>query len=321
MPKALITGGAGFIGSHTVERFLSAGYEVHVLDNLSSGKRENLPAAATLHVLDVRCAEAAALVRDTQFEVITHLAAQIDVRKSVENPRFDADVNIAGMLNLLEAIRTRSGSVPCRFVFVSTGGALYGDVTLKASDELTAKNPESPYGIAKLAAEYYAAYYGRVHGLDTAVVRLGNVYGPRQDPHGEAGVVAIFCGRVGTKAGVTVFGDGLQTRDYVYVGDVARAIFTVAVATLPKSGALDARAFNVGTGIGTSVLDLAHGLGRIVGGDPVVTFAPERRGEVRASVLDCTKARTMLGWKAETSVAQGLAATYAWFLANDSPSR
>ena len=320
MPKALVTGGAGFIGSHTVERFLAAGYDVHVLDNLSSGKRENLPAAVSLHVLDVRSVEAAALVRDTPFDVIAHLAAQIDVRKSVENPRLDADVNIAGILNLLEAIRTRSTAVPCRFVFVSTGGALYGDVASKAN-ELTPKNPDSPYGIAKLAAEYYAAYYGRVHGLDTAVVRLGNVYGPRQDPHGEAGVVAIFCGRIGTRAGVTIFGDGLQTRDYVFVGDVARAIFAVAEATLPRAGALDARAFNVATGVGTSVVDLARALGRIAGGEPVITFAPERRGELRASVVDCTKARDVLGWHALSSIDQGLAATYAWFLANSSPSR
>jgi UDP-glucose 4-epimerase len=224
------------------------------------------------------------------------------------------------MLNLLEALRTRGKAKPCRFVFVSTGGALYGDVTSKPSDELTPKNPDSPYGIAKLAAEYYAAYYGRVHGVESAVVRLGNVYGPRQDPHGEAGVVAIFCGRIGTRTGVTVFGDGLQTRDYVYVGDVARAIVAVADATLPHPGALDARAFNIATGIGTSVLDLARGLGRIVGGEPVIAFAPERRGELRASILDCCKARDVLGWRALTSLDQGLAATYTWFLATNSTS-
>jgi UDP-glucose 4-epimerase len=315
VPKALITGGAGFIGSHAVDRFLSAGYDVHVVDNLSSGKLENLPSAATLHQLDVRSPEAAALVRDTRFDVIAHFAAQIDVRKSVADPRYDADVNVNGTVNLLEALKSRPDASACRFVFVSTGGALYGDVAATASDELTAKNPDSPYGIAKLASEYYAAYYARVHRLETAVVRLGNVYGPRQDPHGEAGVVAIFCGRLGCRSAVTVFGDGKQTRDYVYVGDVARAVFAVAHEPLPKAGPLDARAFNIATGVGTSVLDLAKALGRVASGEPTITFAPERRGELLASVLDCNKARKLLKWEPATTLAEGLAETYAWFLA------
>jgi UDP-glucose 4-epimerase len=315
LPKALITGGAGFIGSHTADRFLAAGYEVHVLDNLSSGKRENLPANAVLHVLDVRSVEAAKLASDKSFDVIAHLAAQIDVRKSVADPRGDADVNVAGTLNLLEAIRLRGEDDTCRFVFISTGGALYGDVAGAASDELTAKNPDAPYGVAKLAAEFYAAYYGRVHKVESVVLRLGNVYGPRQDPHGEAGVVAIFCGRLGAKEPVTIFGSGRQTRDYVYVEDVARAVEKAATAKLPPAGPIDARAFNIATGVGTSVLSLAEEMGRVAGGEPKITHAPERRGEVLASVLDCTKAKKVLGWEPETTLAAGLQKTYTWFRA------
>jgi UDP-glucose 4-epimerase len=250
-----------------------------------------------------------------QFDVVAHLAAQIDVRKSVANPRHDADVNVNGTLNLLEALRSRAGTTPCRFVFVSTGGALYGEVPTASSDELTPKNPDAPYGIGKLASEFYAAYYGRVHGMETAVLRLGNVYGPRQDPHGEAGVVAIFCGRLGGGEAVTVFGNGEQTRDYVYVGDVARAVFAAATSAIPAAGPVDARAFNIATGVGTSVLTLARELGRIAGGEPSITFAPERRGEILASVLDCSKARKLLGWEPETPLATGLEKTYSWFFA------
>ncbi|HYD51587.1 MAG TPA: NAD-dependent epimerase/dehydratase family protein, partial [Gemmatimonadaceae bacterium] len=188
MARALVTGGAGFIGSHVAERFLEAGYEVEILDNFSSGKRENVPAGATVRELDIRSPEAAALVRDGDFDVIAHLAAQIDVRRSVDDPGFDADVNIRGTLNLVEQVRQRGRAT--RIVFASTGGALYGDFAEPPTVETYAKDPEAPYGIAKLATEYYLAYYARVHGLDTVAVRFGNVYGPRQDPHGEAGVVA-----------------------------------------------------------------------------------------------------------------------------------
>jgi UDP-glucose 4-epimerase len=315
LPKALITGGAGFIGSHVADRFLAAGYEVHILDNLSSGRRENLPAEATLHYLDVRSSEAAKLASDRSFDVIAHLAAQIDVRKSVADPRFDADVNVAGTLNLLEAIRSRGEDANCRLVFISTGGALYGDIAAAASDELTPKNPDAPYGIAKLSAELYAAYYGRVHKIESVVLRLGNVYGPRQDPHGEAGVVSIFCGRLLAGEPITIFGNGHQTRDYVFVTDVARAVFMAATAKVPPAGPVDARAFNIATGVGTSVLDLAREIGRIAGGEPKVNHAPERRGEVLASVLDCTKAKKLLGWQPETTLASGLEQTYAWFRA------
>lgn len=314
MPKALITGGAGFIGSHVADRFLDAGYEVHILDNFSSGRRENVAPKVVVHELDVRSPEAAKLAADKSFSVIAHLAAQIDVRKSVSDPKYDADVNVAGTINLLEALKSRGDAENCRFVFISTGGALYGEVATSASDELTPKNPDAPYGIAKLSAELYAAYYGRIHKVESVVLRLGNVYGPRQDPNGEAGVVSIFVGKLGAKEPVTVFGDGRQTRDYVYVGDVARAVFSAAtVASLPAAGPVDARAFNIATGVGTSVLTLARELGRIAGGEPTINHAPERRGEIRASVLDCSKAKKLLGWEPEMTLSKGLETTYAWF--------
>lgn len=312
MPKALITGGAGFIGSHVVERFLAAGYQVQVVDDLSSGKRENLPAAARLHVVDVRSDDASEIVRSSQFDVIAHLAAQIDVRKSVDNPRYDADVNVGGTLNLLESLRASSNGKKCRFVFVSTGGALYGEAGDKPSGETTPANPDSPYGIAKLGAELYAASYARVHGLDTAVARLGNVYGPRQDPAGEAGVVAIFCNRISKHEPLTVYGDGEQLRDYVYVVDVARAVFAIATSPLPAVGPLDARAFNVGTGVGTSVLTLAQIIGRAAGVEPILKFAPKRAGELQRSVLDASKASRLLNWKPSKTIEEGLAETYAW---------
>ncbi len=192
MPSALVTGGAGFIGSHVAELFLARGYTVEILDNLSSGKREHVDSRARLHEMDVRSAEAARLVTQTPFDVIVHLAAQIDVRKSVADPAADASINVGGTLNLIEALRQSARGTQTRFVFSSTGGALYGDFVDPPNVENYSKDPESPYGIAKLSAEYYLAYYARVHGMDTAVVRYANVYGPRQDPHGEAGVVAIF---------------------------------------------------------------------------------------------------------------------------------
>jgi UDP-glucose 4-epimerase len=311
--NVLVPGGAGFIGSHVADRFLAAGKRVVVIDNLSSGKRENIPRGVEFLELDIGSAEAARLIRDGSFDVIAHLAAQIDVRRSVEDPMFDARVNVLGTLNLVEAVRSSSRAERTRFVFASTGGALYGDFVTPPSPECAPKDPDSPYGISKLSVEHYLAYYGRIHRLDTVVLRFGNVYGPRQDPQGEAGVVAIFCRRLLEGRPLTVYGDGTQTRDYIYVGDVASAFMTAAAATLPPPERLDVRAFNVGTGIETSVIDLANALRRAAGSDAPIEFAPKRPGELARSVLAPEKAASALQWRAAMPLERGVAETYAWF--------
>ncbi len=311
--NALVTGGAGFIGSHVADRLLAAGYDVTILDNLSSGRRENLPSAARFVEADITTPEAAAVVREGRFDVMCHLAAQIDVRRSMDDPAYDARINIIGTLNLMEAIRTASPNT--RVVFSSTGGALYGDFEPPPSAERLAKDPEAPYGIAKLAVEYYLAYYGRVHGIDTVALRYGNVYGPRQDPHGEAGVVAIFCNRLLDARALTVFGDGTQTRDYVYAGDVAAANVLAAGATLPPAARLDARAFNIGTGVETSVNTVAGSLQRAAGSTTPIEYAPARAGELLRSALDTRKAHEVLGWSPSMSIDDGLAETFRWFAA------
>ena len=313
MKKVLITGGAGFIGSHVADRFLAEGWEVHVIDNLYNGRRQNVPAEATFHELDIRDAAAADLIRSLTPDVLIHLAAQMDVRKSVADPEFDAHVNVLGSIKLLEAVRQHSPST--RVVFSSTGGAVYGDFTVPPNVETYSKNPESPYAISKLAVENYLAYYGRVHGLEYAVMRFANVYGPRQDPHGEAGVVAIFCSRILDGQPMTVFGDGLQTRDYVYVGDVVDATYRGATQPLPKTELLDTRAFNVGTGVPTDVLRLATVLMSAAGATTTVQHAPERPGEQRTSYLDVSKAADKLGWRPAVSLEEGLSRSFAWFKA------
>lgn len=312
MPQhALVTGGAGFIGSHVADALLAEGWSVTVLDNLSSGKRGQVPAAARFVEGDIRSPEAAALVRDGGFDLVCHLAAQIDVRKSVADPRFDVDVNIGGTLNLVEAVR--SSGRPTRVLFASTGGAVYGDLVTPPNLETYAKNPESPYGIAKFSVELYLAYYARVHGLDYIALRFANVYGPRQDPHGEAGVVAIFCQRLLAGTPLTVFGDGAQTRDYVYVGDVARAHVLAASRPTIPAGAVDDRAFNLGTGVETSVTDLAQGLIAVSGRAVPMQHASARPGEQQRSVVSIDKARAGLGWAPAVSLADGLRHTFDWF--------
>ncbi len=318
--RALITGGAGFIGSHVAERFLAGGWTVEILDNLSSGKRENVPSAARLHVADIQSPEARALVADGRFDAVAHLAAQIDVRRSVDDPVYDAQVNVLGTLNLVEGVRRSASPKGTRFVFSSTGGAIYGDLSAPPNVESMAKDPDSPYGIAKLSVEHYLAYYGRVHGIDAAAVRFSNVYGPRQDPHGEAGVVAIFCGRILDGRPLTVFGDGRQTRDYVYVVDVADAVYRAATTTLPAPGRVDERAFNIGTGIATSVVDLASTLSRAANATAPIEFAPSRPGEQMQSYLRVERARDVLGWSPRMSLERGLAETFAYFAARARPT-
>ena len=311
MPRALVTGGAGFIGSHVADLYLEHGYDVTVLDNFASGRRENIPERARLVELDLASAEAARMVREGRFDVISHLGAQIEVRKSVVDPAFDAMVNVVGTLNLIEAVRASGHST--RFIFSSTGGALYGDFVTPPNVEDFAKDPESPYGIAKLSAELYLAYYARVHRIDTVALRYANVYGPRQDPHGEAGVVAIFCNRILNGQPLTVFGDGSQTRDYVFVKDVARANLAAATNELPAPGRLDARGFNIGTGVETSVIELAETLQRSAGSDVPVHLAPARPGEQQRSAVSIQKAERVLGWTPQVELDQGLEETFAFF--------
>ncbi len=311
--RALITGGAGFIGSTVADAFLAEGYAVTILDNLSSGKRTQVPSAARFVEADIRSPVAAGCIRDGAFDVVCHLAAQIDVRKSVTDPAYDVDVNIGGSVNIMHAVH-RSGR-PARLIFASTGGAVYGDFVQPPNLETYPKDPESPYGIAKFATELYLAYYARVQGLDYVALRFANVVGPRQDPHGEAGVVAIFCQRIIDGQPLTVFGDGGQTRDYVYVGDVARAHVLAAKGTTIPAGRVDDRAFNLGTARETSVIDLAKALMRAAGREVPLSHAPARPGEQRRSVVSIAKAAQGLGWTPEVGLEDGLKRTYEWFAA------
>ncbi len=282
-----------------------------IVDDLSHGKRSNVPTGARFEHLDIRSPEAAILVREGRFDSLFMLAAQMDVRISVADPGADASCNIIGTLNLLEAAR-HSPHRP-RVIFSSTGGAIYGDASVPPSGEESAKDPESPYGISKLSVEYYLAYYARTHGLDTVALRYANVYGPRQDPHGEAGVVAIFCQRLLDSRPITVFGNGQQTRDYVFVTDVARANVMASMALLPDVKRLDDRAMNVGTGIETSVLTLAESLQRASKVSVPIDFAPKRPGEQQRSAIKNEKANRILGWKPKVTLDAGLQETYNWF--------
>ncbi len=312
-PRALLTGGAGFIGSHVADALIARGFHVVVLDDLSTGRRANVPAGAEFAQLDARSPAAAALVREGGFDVVLHHAAQIDVRRSVTDPTHDASINILGALNLLEAVRAAPRHP--RFVFASTGGAIYGDFVTPPNAEDFPKDPESPYGIAKLAVEHYLAYYGRLHGIEGVVLRYANVYGPRQDPHGEAGVVAIFCNRILDGRSLTIFGDGRQTRDYVFVGDVAAANVAAATAALPAVGRLDERAMNIGTGVETDVLTLAETLRRVSGRQATIEFAPARPGEQLRSAVRIDKAQRVLGWTPQYSLDEGLKETFEYFAA------
>jgi len=290
-----VTGGAGFIGSTLVDALLARGDEVVVLDDLTTGKREQV--AAPLRQADVaEEAAVAAILEAARPEVVFHLAAQIDVRRAVAAPAFDARVNVAGTAAVLEAARAAGAR---RVILASTGGAIYGDAASVPTPEAAPARPLSPYGASKAAAEAYLALYARLHGLSTLALRLANVYGPRQDPRGEAGVVARYCDAALAGRAATVFGDGRQTRDYVYVEDVVAAF--LAAGDSGAQGVL-----NVGTATETSVLELARHLGL------EARHEPERPGEVRRSALDASAAATALGWRASTSLADGLERTLAW---------
>jgi len=310
MRRVLVTGGAGFIGSHVCDLLVSEGYDVSIIDDLSTGRRSNVPEVALFYEVSVTSEDAARIVREGGFDLLVHLAAQMDVRKSLADPVFDATTNILGTLNLLEAVR-QSGR-KTRVAFTSTGGAIYGDFNTPPNAESFPKDPESPYAISKLASEFYLACYSRLHGLEYVALRFGNVYGPRQDPHGEAGVVAIFCNRILDGKPLTIFGNGQQTRDYVCVGDVARAVLLGLTRPLPGADRLDTRAFNVGTGVGTSVVELARLLQHAAASDAEIVFAPRRPGEQQESFLNVSKAGRLLGWTPRISLAEGLAETFAW---------
>ncbi|MGD8277738.1 MAG: NAD-dependent epimerase/dehydratase family protein [Gemmatimonadota bacterium] len=306
--KVLLTGGAGFIGGHVAEAFLARGDEVWIVDDLSTGRRGNVPAGAEFRRMDIRDEALRELFREVGgFDLVSHHAAQIDVRVSVAHPRRDAGINIDGFLNVLELVaRHRTG----RFIFVSSGGVVYGEPDMIPTPETAPKLPLSPYGVSKLAAEFYLHYYHRVHGLDYVALRYSNVYGPRQDPHGEAGVVAIFSQKILAGEPLTIYGDGEQTRDYVYVGDVARANLAASDAKLPQASSLDDRAFNVATGRETSVNELAAALQRVAGREVELKRADARPGELERSCLDTARLEST-GWTAATPLADGLAKTFA----------
>jgi UDP-glucose 4-epimerase len=300
--RAIVTGGAGFIGSHVAGSLLDRGDDVVVVDDLSTGKRKNVPKGARFVRRDIRDPALTDLFAEVEPDLCFHLAAQSSVTVSVDRPDHDADVNVGGTIRVLEAARTTGAQV----VFSSTGGAIYGECD-GPMRESSPRLPMSPYGASKLAGEEYLALYNRLYGTDHVALRYANVYGPRQDPHGEAGVVAIFFGLLREGKPCRIFGDGLQTRDYVFVGDAVRAMLAAA----GRSGGV----YNVGTAIETTVVSLYELCRRVAGSQAEPEFAPARLGEARRSAVDPALAAVELGWRPETSLEEGLRATWASFSA------
>lgn len=303
--KVLVTGGAGFIGSHVCDEFVRAGHEVIALDNLSSGKKENLDPKVRLAVLDIRSAEAAELIKREKPQVLCHLAAQMDVRRSVEDPRFDAEANILGFINLLEAARQ---SEVKKVIFSSTGGAIYGEQDVFPAPESHPTRPVSPYGVSKASGELYLGYYRAQYGLPYVALRYANVYGPRQNPHGEAGVVAIFSQRLVTGQPCTIFGPGTQTRDFVFGPDVARANYLAFEKDYVG-------AVNIGTGIETNINELYQLLAEAAGSGAKATHAPGKPGEQQRSCIDNSLAKKVLGWSPAVGLKEGLQRTIEYFRA------
>ena len=295
--RVLVTGGAGFIGSNLVDSLVARGDEVHVLDDLSKGRRERVATQAELHVADIRDPDA--VFDAVRPEVVCHLAAQADVRVSVDRPDVDADVNVLGTVRILEAARRHGAQV----VFSSTGGAIYGECETPAREDAP-RHPLAPYGTSKLCGEEYLATWNRLHGTTHVALRFGNVYGPRQEPHGEAGVVAIFMGLLADGGTPRIYGDGRQTRDYVFVTDVVAAV----LAAIGHDGGV----YNVGTGTETSVLELYRAIVAATGIEREPDHVDPRLGELQRSVLDPGAAERDLGWRAQTSLADGLARTWSW---------
>jgi UDP-glucose 4-epimerase len=298
--KILVTGGAGFIGSHVVDRCVEAGHQVAVVDDLSAGQRQQVNPAARLHVVDIRTPALDDVLRAEAPEAVVHLAAQASVGRSVTNPLLDAEINVLGSLNLLECCRRAETR---QFIYVSTGGAGYGDTDVIPTPEDHPSRPVSPYGTSKVAAELYLACWEALHGLSGVILRLANIYGPRQDPHGEAGVIAIFTDRLLRGETCVINGDGLQTRDYVYVADVAEAALR-ALERPQVTGPI-----NIGTGIETTVVELFESLRAAFGGRGESRHGPARPGEQRRSLLDAARARQLLGWTARVGLDEGLRRT------------
>jgi UDP-glucose 4-epimerase len=300
--RVLVTGGAGFIGSHLADALAARGDEVAVVDDFSAGRAGRVGSRVVLHKVSIADAGAlAAVVAESRAELVCHLAAQIDVRRSVASPADDAQANVVGTVNVLEAAR----AVGARVLFASSGGALYGRDAPIPSREDVLPLPESPYGIAKYCAECYIGLYNRLHGMSHSVLRLANVYGPRQDPAGEAGVITIFCAHALAGSQPAIYGDGTQTRDYVYVGDVVAAFLAAADRGRPGT-------WNIGTGVEVSVLDLIKIIGGVAGRDLSPSFAPSRPGELARSAVAVDRAASELGWRAATPLAVGIASVYDW---------
>ena len=304
--KVLVTGGAGFIGSHVADAYAARGDRVWVVDDLSSGARDNVGPDIELVEMDIADPTLRDLFREVRFDLVSQHAAQIDVRVSVADPARDAGVNVLGLLNVLEGAREAGTK---RIVYVSSGGVVYGEPEEVPTPESAPKLPLSPYGVTKLSGEHYLHYYREVHGLEYVALRYANVYGPRQDPHGEAGVVAIFCDRLQSGEELTIFGDGEQTRDYVYVKDVVSANLMASDMSLGGGASLDSVAFNVGTGTGTSVNRLADVLESIADGHPGRIYRGERDGELRHSTLDVSRFADR-GWAPRHALKDGLRETF-----------
>lgn len=302
MAKIIVTGGAGFIGSHIVDR-LKGGNEVHVIDDLSSGSSKNLSADVTLHELDIRSPEAAQVVAQLQPDVVVHAAAQISVRISMDRPTLDTDINVTGLVNILTPLCKKKGT---HVVFLSSGGACYGEQEVFPAAENHPIRPESVYGLSKRVGEMYLEFWSRVWGVTSTSLRLSNVYGPRQNPHGEAGVVAIFCERLLAGKDITVFGSGEQTRDFVYVGDVAEAVFQAVQKRCVGE-------FNIGTARETSITSLAEDLRVRACPTAKINYAQAKAGEQMRSVIDNSLARKILAWEPSVSFTTGLDKTLAWY--------